>query len=546
MGELFTFYSLTGLVNAIINISLALYIILNSSKSRIAKYLVYLCLTLAFWSTGYFLWQISGSATEALFWSRFLMAGAIMASIAFLHFVMVFLELDTKAKYRWFLFLLYIPAIFSEIANLTPYFVSGVEPRMGFLFWPTPGPLYHPFLFFFSIHVVAAITLLYQFYKRSTGRKKKQALLLLVGITITFVSGSTNYFLWYNIPILPIGNGLASAHAVLSVYAIMRYNLVKAKVLSAEVFALALLIIVGVDIFLSQSTGEFVFNIIKVIGVGLFGLVLIRSVKQEVSQKEELASITESLKTANIRLKELDRQKTEFLSIASHQLRTPLSIIKGYLELIHDGAYGKTTKKMRGILDNMDESNERLVSLVDEFLDISRIEQGRTKFHFAKDNMNGIVEDVITELTDRAKGKGLTLACKVDKTIKESDMDKEKIRHVVFNFVDNAIKYSEKGTITVQTQNESDRYTCVVRDQGLGFNKEDEANFFQKFYRGKNVEGINVNGTGLGIYVCRRFIEAHGGDVWAKSPGKGKGSEFGFSIPINFKPTVKTMKNDVQ
>jgi signal transduction histidine kinase len=267
---------------------------------------------------------------------------------------------------------------------------------------------------------------------------------------------------------------------------------------------------------------------------------LVKSVKKEVRQREALSVLTDSLQkantemhAANIRLEELDRQKNEFLSIASHQLRTPLSIFNGYIELLEEGAYGKVEKKTVEALTNMDETNQRLVSLVDEFLDITRIEQGRTKFVFADVDLVKTVDSVVTELRHKLRGKDkdLVISWQKPEHVCKAVVDEEKIRHVVFNFLDNAIKYSEHGVITVKIVPEQNGFSITVTDVGLGFEENDRVNFFQKFYRGKNVEGINVNGTGLGLYVCNKFIEAHGGKVWATSPGLGKGSEFGLWVP---------------
>ena len=255
---------------------------------------------------------------------------------------------------------------------------------------------------------------------------------------------------------------------------------------------------------------------------------------KEVEEREKLQVVTHELEKANAQLKELDRQKTDFLSIAAHQLRTPLSIINGYVELIGDGAYGKVTKATKDILHNMDESNGHLVKLIDEFLNITRIEQGRTKFDFAEHDMVKLIDGVVAELSDRAKQNGLTLVWARAK-LPTIVYDEEKVRHVVFNFVDNAIKYTTAGDIAVTALAENDGVSVRVRDKGFGFGPIDQANFFQKFYRGENVKNTNVNGTGLGLYVCRKFIESHGGHVWAKSPGLKKGSEFGFWIPL--KPT---------
>jgi signal transduction histidine kinase len=137
------------------------------------------------------------------------------------------------------------------------------------------------------------------------------------------------------------------------------------------------------------------------------------------------------------------------------------------------------------------------------------------------------------ELKDRAEQKGLKIDSTLPKNSPAVMIDEEKIRHVLFNFVDNAIKYSTKGTIMVSVRREDKSLVVEVKDRGFGFDKVDAANFFQKFYRGNNVKGTNVNGTGLGLYVCRKFIEAHQGKIWATSTGLGKGSVFGFSVPLD-------------
>ena len=238
------------------------------------------------------------------------------------------------------------------------------------------------------------------------------------------------------------------------------------------------------------------------------------------------------MQKANLKLKELDELKTEFISIASHQLRTPLSIIKGYTSLIEDGAYGEVNKKERVILHNIDTSNERLIKLVDEFLNVSRIEQGRTQFRFAEMNIVSLTEEVITELKEKSNPKNIRLILQVVLEVEKIIADEEKIRHCVFNFVDNAIKYSPVGSrIKVVLEPKNGGLNLQVFDAGVGLDKKDLTQLFQKFYRSPNVMR-DFQGTGLGLYVVKEFITAHHGKVWAKSKGVGKGSEFGFWIPF--------------
>jgi signal transduction histidine kinase len=401
-----------------------------------------------------------------------------------------------------------------------------------------------PFGFFY----LGGLALLWKRLRGLENILKKSSFLLLVGLAIAVFFGAffniilpSPFFLNYRY--IHLGPPFTFAIVVSVAYGIAKYQLMNIKALITEVFVILLILIQLLQVIFSTSTVSILINSGVLLAVLTVGFLLIRSTLNEYKRREQVTKLAHSLEKANLRLKEIDRQKTDFLSIASHQLRTPLSIAKGYIELIQDGAYGDITKKTNGILNDMNDSNEHLVKLVDEFLDITRIEQGRTKFSFANININNLSDGVVKELTPRAKDEGLKLVWKSQKNLKEIEMDEEKVRHVIFNFIDNAIKYSNKGSIMVSSEKEGKGIAIRVRDKGFGFGKEDEANFFQKFYRGKNVEGTNVTGTGLGLYVCRKFIESHGGHVWAKSPGLGKGSEFGFWIPYGKKTDKMANKN---
>lgn len=532
MNSAIWYFPISALVNAVTSTVLGFYLLLTSSQKRVARYLFFFCASVAAWSYCYFLWQIAKDAESALFWSRMLMFGAIFTSISYFHMVLVFLEKDKERFYRLILLIFYSFCFLWVGLNFTPYFVFGVEPISYFKFWPMPGPFYAPYLVGFFTHVLYASILLLKNYRKAIGAVKIQTVLLLLGIFVAFLGGSTNYLLWYHINVAPWGNSLVAIYVILTVYAMMKYKFMDVKVVSAELFTGLVFIIFLIDLFLSRSISEGVFRFVALALMGVFGMMLVKSVRREVNRSEELIELAHSLERANLRLQELDRQKTEFLSIVSHQLRTPLSILKGYIELIKDGAYGKPGAKMVKILDDMDTSNEHLVTLVDEFLNISRIEQGRVKYNFTESDINELISGVVKELSDKARQARLKIVWEPNRSLKKINMDIEKIRHVVFNFLDNATKYSHEGKIEILAEKNEEGVAVRVRDGGIGFGAEDEANFFTKFYRGKNVSGINVNGTGLGLFVCKKFIEAHGGQVWSKSPGLGEGSEFGFWIPL--------------
>ena len=347
--------------------------------------------------------------------------------------------------------------------------------------------------------------------------------------------------------------------SIFTAYAILRRGLMQVSVVATELFIGFLLVLLVIPLTqyerFSVDPYSYIISVFVFLSAILVGALLIRSVRREIKQREQLATlnvsleeVNKSLETANLQLQELDQQKTDFLSIASHQLRTPLSIFNGYLELLEEGAYGRVTKGMVEIFENMNENNQHLLKLVDEFLDITRIEQHRTRFTFTAVNITAMISTVIKELTPKLKGKDLKLIWKKTSSEVITQADDEKIRHVIFNLVDNAIKYTEKGTVEVFLNERDEGVEVIVRDTGLGFEDHDRASFFQKFYRGDNVRGVNVTGTGLGLYVASKFIEGHSGKIWAKSPGLGKGGEFGFWVPKNppvSQPTEQTSQDVV-
>lgn len=524
-------FSILPLSCALFVFFFGLFILAKQPRSHIHQLLAAFCASMFFWMFGTFMmFGLRGSnAGAAVFWDRFVYIGVVFMPPLMHHFSLIFTK---RKKQRKILYLNYLFALVFLFASRTPYFVDDL-----YVYWwgahTQAKVLHHIFLAYFFLGTGVFFFNMFKYYRSAQKQESKlQALYVFLAFAVVIFIGGSAYLYAYGIDTkFPFAYVSGVIFPVMLFYAATRYHLLGTKVIATEVIVGIAIFALVTEMFLSSSTVELLLRGIITLIIAVIGYLLIQSVRQEIERREQITLLAHSLEKANGRLQELDRQKTEFLSIASHQLRTPLSVIKGYIELIEDGAYGKAPRKMKKVLGEMDQSNERLVKLIDNFLNISRIEQGRTKYAFGDHDMNALIDSVVLELAERARGKGLKLKWRRRPGVKHIYMDDEKIRHVVFNFVDNAIKYSDKGVVTVSLQKERNGVALRVVDEGLGFNKEDENNFFNKFYRGKNVEGTNVNGTGLGIYVCRQFAEAHGGHVWAHSDGIGKGSEFGFWIP---------------
>jgi signal transduction histidine kinase len=239
------------------------------------------------------------------------------------------------------------------------------------------------------------------------------------------------------------------------------------------------------------------------------------------------------LSSANDSLRKLDNAKSEFISIASHQLRTPLTAIKGYTSLLLEGAYGALTDKLRETLNKVYMSNERLIALVEDLLNLSRIEAGRMEYKYEKFKMEDLCREIYDTFVIRAKEKKLELNFKYpEQLLSEVTNDRNKLREVVSNLVDNAIKYTPGGWVKLDLSQNGENVRVAVSDSGVGILPEELPHLFEKFTRGKEGAKVNTGGTGLGLHVGRRMMEALHGKIWAESEGAGKGSTFFVEIPV--------------
>ncbi len=243
-------------------------------------------------------------------------------------------------------------------------------------------------------------------------------------------------------------------------------------------------------------------------------------------------SLAESILAAE----DIDKKKDEFISITSHELRTPMTAIKAYLWMAISGRGGPIKPKQSYYLKRAYDSTDRSIKLVNDLLNISRIESGHISFLMNKVNLIKLVQESVNELIPRAKLLGIKIV--INSNINSSDViaDADKIKEVVFNLLDNALKYSfKKGTILISFQNDNDSVITKISDAGLGMNLDMKKNLFQKFgfIRGsyQTNQSARANGTGLGLYICKQIITLHDGKIWGTSPGLNKGSTFSFTLP---------------
>jgi len=232
------------------------------------------------------------------------------------------------------------------------------------------------------------------------------------------------------------------------------------------------------------------------------------------------------------REKLVEKMKTEFVSLAAHQLRTPLSIIKWSMSMLKKGDFGKLTKKQSDIVKSTFQNNERLISLVSDLLDVTHIEEGRYLYKVSETDIRKIIELAINNYKEEAKRRKIKIDFEKPETFPLIMLDIEKMKLAIQNFIDNAIKYSKDGgKIMVTLKNDEGKIELKVQDFGMGIPEEQQNKIFNKFFRGDNARKVNTVGSGLGLFLSKNIVEAHGGKMWFESK-ENVGTSFYFSLPI--------------
>lgn len=246
---------------------------------------------------------------------------------------------------------------------------------------------------------------------------------------------------------------------------------------------------------------------------------------------EENQRVVRQLQKTNEKLKALDEAKDEFISMASHQLRTPLTSVKGYVSMVIDGDAGKLMPQQKKLLEQAFASSQRMVYLIADLLNVSRLKTGKFLIEAVPTNLADIVESELHQLKDTAKARNLSLIYTKPDNFPLLNLDQTKIRQVIMNFVDNAIYYTPAGgKISVNLKQTPKSVEFTVVDNGIGVPPAEQHRLFNKFYRAGNARKTRPDGTGLGLFMAKKVVIAQKGAIIFKST-VGKGSTFGFSFP---------------
>lgn len=277
-----------------------------------------------------------------------------------------------------------------------------------------------------------------------------------------------------------------------------------------------------------------VFDINNELAIAVQNAASLEAVKAlNASLQQKIEAATSELRSSNEQLRGLDSAKDEFVSMASHQLRTPLTSVKGYISMMLEGDAGEITSLQKQFLREALTSSERMVHLINDFLNVSRVQTGKFMIEKRPVDLIKVLRQEVKALQSSAEARDMKLVLDVPKEAVIISLDEGKIRQVIMNFIDNALYYSRPDTaITVKLNVQKGSAEVKVIDQGIGVPAKQQAKLFSKFFRADNARTQRPDGTGVGLYLAKMVIDGHNGKIIFSST-EGKGSTFGFSVPLD-------------
>jgi signal transduction histidine kinase len=517
---------------AIIALLAGVFVYTQNKKDLLAKILLSISLVFSLWAfLDLAIWINYDKASVLMFsWAPIEIFSVLLFELC-LYFVYVFItkkDAPIIAKIGFALLLLPIIIAAPTTSYLTEYDLQECV--------ALESPLFLSYVFYLKL-ILSVIILGFGIYKffEAKSQLRKQISLLTIGILgfifAFFIAGQISERTGnYTFEIYGLF-GMIVFVAFLA-YLIVKFQAFNIKVLGVQMLVAGLVALIGTQYTFIDGGTAIILNTITVLLTLVFGYLLIRSVEREIKQRERIEKLAQDLEKANTRLRELDQLKSQFLSFASHQIRAPLTAIDGYASMLLEGDFGEVPPKIMDQIGIIDQSSKSLIKIVNEFLDVSRIEQGRMKYELTDFDAEVLAREVVAELRPNVEKKGLSFEYKANPGQYMVRADRGKIKQVIGNIVDNSIKYTPKGGITVSVGKSSDHIIRFsITDTGVGIAPEETSKLFSMFSRAKDASKTNVSGTGLGLYVAKQMVEAHKGRVWVESDGKGKGSTFYIEIP---------------
>jgi len=521
-------YNILSIMTLILSFLLGIYVYENDKSNKVNRSFIFLILSAMLWIFCNFMTDISSNITLVNMWSKLTIVGPIFIGY-FFYKLSIFFPREKKQKGSHKISIISTITVFM-ILVFTRWNIEAVYLYDGQIPTIKPGPLYIFFLIYFTIITILAFKNLFNGYKKFDRFEKLQVQYISLGLGISAILGLIIDIilpLFGNSDYVNFGPYFILIFIFLTSFAIIKFKMFDIKIVATQLLIFSLWIFVLLRTLVADTLEDKLTNGGLLLLLLIFGYLLIKSVIKEISQREHIQELATDLQKANDRLMELDKQKSEFVSFATHQLRSPLTAMKGYASLILDGDLGKLSHEIRNAIMRIYDSSNTLTNIVDDYLNISQIELGTMKYYFENVDLKELVADVINELKPNIEKSKIKFSFEVDIDKKYMvNADKDKFKQIIANLVDNSIKYTPFGSTMVSLYKKDGKIIFSAKDTGIGIAEEVMPRLFSKFSRANNADKQDIHGTGLGLFVAKEIVLAHKGRIWAESAGEGKGSTF--------------------
>jgi len=506
------------------------FILLFSDKnSTVSKTFFLLSLAISFWSIfNYVSYQVTGSILT-VWMVRFV----FFSATAFAFFLYIFAHVFprgnlTFSNVKLSLLVLWTMAI--SALTLTPYLVSYTDltpegtASTVHMSWGLP---------FFAATVVfylfGSLIILFKKTQRAQNEEQKQFKIVGAGFGLTFALLIIFNFIlpaYFKISFfIPFGAFFVFPFVLLTFYAIYKHQLFNVKVISTGLITILFSIVTFLQIIYAKDLTQIIFQSAVFFLVLTFGVLLIRGVLREIEQREKIEKLATELQLAN-------DQQTVLIHFITHQIKGFFTMSRNIFSLMLENTFGELNPEMRRMTQQGFDNTTKGVTTVQEILNAANLKKGTVAMKMAAFDIRELVEQVLGELKPRIEAAALH----VESTLPQGPLsvmgDRFQLHEVFKNLIDNAIRYTPKGTITVKLGKKDSVAHFEIKDSGVGLSDDDKKKLFTEGGRGKESLKVNVDSTGFGLYIVKGIVDQHKGKVWADSEGQGKGSTFNVDLPL--------------
>lgn len=472
--------------------------------------------------------SLTTAPEHLLFWVRLVLFFAVPHAVLLLLFTINFPKTGhvlSKGK----LYAVLVVTALAMLATISPLVFSGTKVSASGSLVPVPGPLMPFFAFVVLSSLFGSMFLMWKKYRNANNLEKTQWRAMLVGTISSYILliitnfvlvifFQITYFTFFApLFMLPTFLGMAIA--------ILRHHFLNIKAITAELITFILLVIALFEVFISVTTLELVMRMIIFTLYFIFGIFLIRSVLKEVEQREQIQKLATELQLAN-------DQQTVLIHFITHQIKGFFTMSRNIFSLMLENTFGELAPDMRRMAQQGFDNTTKGVTTVQEILNAANLKKGTVAMKMAPFDIRELVEQVLGELKPRIEAAALH----VESTLPQGPLsvmgDRFQLHEVFKNLIDNAIRYTPKGTIAVKLDKRDMVAHFEVKDSGVGLSDDDKKKLFTEGGRGKESLKVNVDSTGFGLYIVKGIVDQHKGKVWAESEGQGKGSTFMVDLPL--------------